>query len=147
MISVNLGWRIYPPPQSYTRIHWGDVGLLLLLKADEKLRQYILWFFFYFPIIIPNIAVYEANGLHLYVHRYSNVQESSMLIIVLIYRRYDGFYRGSVVPVTMIVHNITAVFAQWEADEPSDVEVGPAPDLAPPVKVRTQQNKIGLLYI
>lgn len=61
--------------------------------------------------------------------------------------RYDGFYRGNVVTVTMIVHNITAVFAQWEADEPSDVEVGPAPDLALPVKVRTQQNKIGLLYI
>lgn len=61
--------------------------------------------------------------------------------------RYDGFYRGNVVTVTMIVHNITAVFAQWEADEPSDVEVGPAPDLALPGKVRTQQNKIGLLYI
>lgn len=72
----------------------------------------IFYDFFYFPIIIPNIAVYDANGLHLYVHGYSNVQESSMLIIALIYRRYDGFYRGNVVTVSMIVHNITAVFAQ-----------------------------------
>lgn len=61
---------------------------------------------------VSDDAVYEANGLHLCVHGYSNVQESSMLIIALIYRRYDVFYRGNVVTVTMIVHNITAVFTQ-----------------------------------
>lgn len=62
--------------------------------------------------------------------KWSN-QESSIA-----YNRSDDFYRGNVVTVTVIVHNITAVFAQWEADEPSDAEVGPAPDLAPSVEVR-----------